>query len=50
MSSCKCKALDGNPTGVPVRGSKAPQSLALIFPSTGWTSFVSAVKDGTLAA
>ncbi|WP_280886205.1 DUF397 domain-containing protein [Streptomyces sp. LBL] len=41
------EVLDGYP-GVPVRDSKAPQGPALVFPSAGWKSFLSAVKDGTL--
>ncbi|GHF24879.1 DUF397 domain-containing protein [Streptomyces griseoluteus] len=44
------EVLDGYPTGIPVRDSKAPQGPALIFSSTGWTSFVSAIKDGNLPA
>ncbi|MGP3735752.1 DUF397 domain-containing protein [Streptomyces sp. GDS52] len=43
--------LDGYPTGVPVRDSKAaPQGPALVFPSTVWTSFVATVKDGSFPA
>ncbi|MEU0132688.1 DUF397 domain-containing protein [Streptomyces sp. NPDC006296] len=34
---------------VPVRDSKNPQGPALIFAAGGWSSFVSAVKDGVLA-
>ncbi|MGY0067469.1 DUF397 domain-containing protein [Streptomyces sp. QTS137] len=44
------EVLDGCPTGVPVRDSKVPQGPALVFLSTGWTSFVTAVKDGHLSA
>ncbi|MFF8020715.1 DUF397 domain-containing protein [Streptomyces sp. NPDC007896] len=44
------EVLDNHPSGVPVRGSKAPQGPALVFPSAGWTSFVAAVKDGSLSA
>ncbi len=44
------EVLDGYPTGVTVRDSKAPQGPALVFPSAGWTSFVTAVKDGHLSA
>ncbi|MFJ5559582.1 DUF397 domain-containing protein [Streptomyces sp. NPDC093250] len=44
------EVLDDHPTGIPVRDSKAPQGPALIFPSVGWTSFVTAVKDGSLSA
>ena len=42
--------LDGYPTGVPVRDSKDLQGPALVFPSTGWKSFVTAIKDGYLSA
>ncbi|WP_330173984.1 DUF397 domain-containing protein [Streptomyces sp. NBC_01498] len=38
---------DGHPI-VPVRDSKTPQGPVLVFPVTGWTSFVGAVKAGTL--
>ncbi|MGW2567031.1 DUF397 domain-containing protein [Streptomyces sp. NPDC001537] len=42
------EVLDGYPTGVPVRDSKAPQDPALVFPPAGWASFVAAVKSGIL--
>ncbi|GHH32727.1 DUF397 domain-containing protein [Streptomyces candidus] len=41
---------DGYHSGVPVRDSKAPQGPALVFPATGWTSFITAVKSGELSA
>ncbi|MFJ1650166.1 DUF397 domain-containing protein [Streptomyces sp. NPDC088337] len=44
------EVLDNHPAGVPVRDSKAPEGPALVFPSVGWTSFVTAVKDGHLSA
>ncbi|MFD8835287.1 DUF397 domain-containing protein [Streptomyces griseofuscus] len=44
------EVIDDHPAGVPVRDSKAPKGPALVFPSTGWTSFVAAVKDGRLPA
>ncbi|WP_073952856.1 DUF397 domain-containing protein [Streptomyces kebangsaanensis] len=44
------EVLAGHPTGVPVRDSKAPEGPALVFPSAGWASFVTAVKDGRLSA
>ncbi|MFC5956584.1 DUF397 domain-containing protein [Streptomyces pratens] len=44
------EVLDGYPNGVPVRDSKDPQGPALVFLSAGWTSFVTAVKDGRLSA
>ncbi|PJE93953.1 DUF397 domain-containing protein [Streptomyces carminius] len=31
---------------VPVRDSKTPQGPVLVFPAAGWSSFVSAVKNG----
>ncbi|MER5842975.1 DUF397 domain-containing protein [Streptomyces prasinus] len=33
---------------VPVRDSKFPHGPVLVFPAVGWTSFVSAVRDGQL--
>ncbi|PAZ15332.1 DUF397 domain-containing protein [Streptomyces sp. SA15] len=33
---------------VPVRDSKAPTGPALVFSGGGWTSFVTAVKDGRI--
>jgi hypothetical protein len=33
---------------VPVRDSKNPHGPALAFPADGWSSFVSALKDGEL--
>ncbi|MBD0844613.1 DUF397 domain-containing protein [Streptomyces sp. TRM68416] len=44
------EVLDGYPSGVPVRDSKAPDGPALIFPAPGWSSFVAAVKGGELSA
>ncbi|MFF3334756.1 DUF397 domain-containing protein [Streptomyces sp. NPDC002888] len=35
----------GHP-GVPVRDSKNATGPALLFSATGWTSFVTAVKEG----
>ncbi|MDF6017766.1 DUF397 domain-containing protein [Streptomyces sp. JH34] len=37
-------------TVVPVRDSKNPHGPALTFAADGWSSFVSAVKDGTVGA
>ncbi|MFD6886141.1 DUF397 domain-containing protein [Streptomyces sp. NPDC059957] len=42
------EVLDSHPSGVPVRDSKTPHSPALVFPTTSWSSFVSAVKGGKL--
>jgi hypothetical protein len=44
------EVLDGYPSGVPVRDSKAPHGPALIFPAVSWSSFVMAVKGGELPA
>ncbi|MFF3731994.1 DUF397 domain-containing protein [Streptomyces sp. NPDC002476] len=35
---------------VPVRDSKVPDELVLVFTTSGWSSFVSAVKSGQLSA
>ncbi|MET9806184.1 DUF397 domain-containing protein [Streptomyces halstedii] len=35
---------------VPVRDSKVPDGPALVVEAGGWSSFVSAVKSGTLRA
>ncbi|WP_326710705.1 DUF397 domain-containing protein [Streptomyces sp. NBC_01474] len=35
---------------VPVRDSKVSHGPVLVFPAAGWSSFVSAVKDGRLSA
>ena len=40
---------DGHPTTIPVRDSKNPHGPAIPIPTTGWTTFVTAVKDGDLA-
>lgn len=37
---------DGHPALVPVRDSKVPHGPAIVFPATGWTSFVDAIKGG----
>ncbi|MGW1891538.1 DUF397 domain-containing protein [Streptomyces sp. NPDC002004] len=42
------EVLDTHPTGIPVRDSKAPQGPALVFSADGWSSFVAAVRTGTL--
>ncbi|MFJ4692049.1 DUF397 domain-containing protein [Streptomyces sp. NPDC088766] len=44
------EVLDDHPAGVPVRDSENPEGPAPVFPSAGWTSFVTAVKDGHLPA
>jgi hypothetical protein len=35
---------------IPVRDSKNPHGPALTFAADGWSSFVSAVKDGAVGA
>ena len=42
------EVLDGYPTGVPVRDSKALHGPALVFPPAGWSSFIAALKAGQL--
>jgi hypothetical protein len=42
------EVLDGYPSGVPVRDSKAPHGPAVVFPADSWSSFVAAVKSGEL--
>ncbi|MPY57858.1 DUF397 domain-containing protein [Streptomyces spongiae] len=44
------EVLDGYPSGVPVRDSKIPQGPALLFTSTGWSSFITAVNLGDFSA
>ncbi|MEV0255368.1 DUF397 domain-containing protein [Streptomyces sp. NPDC050732] len=34
---------------VPVRDSKVSHGPVLVFPATGWSSFVSAIKGGQLS-
>jgi hypothetical protein len=34
---------------VPVRDSKVPHGPVLVFPTAGWSSFVSAIRDGQLS-
>ncbi|WP_432094814.1 DUF397 domain-containing protein [Streptomyces sp. bgisy100] len=40
---------DGLPGIVPVRDSKDPHGPALVFPAASWTSFIDAVRDGSLS-
>lgn len=42
------EVLDGHPSGVPVRDSKSPHGPALVFAASGWSSFIAAVRAGTL--
>ncbi|ARH92718.1 DUF397 domain-containing protein [Streptomyces sp. MOE7] len=39
---------DGHPGAVPVRDSKNPHGPALVFPTSRWSSFIAAVKNGEL--
>ncbi|WP_237323707.1 DUF397 domain-containing protein [Streptomyces sp. MOE7] len=39
---------DGFPGGIPVRDSKDPHGPALVFPTSRWSSFIAAVKNGEL--
>ncbi len=39
---------DGITDHIPVRDSKNPTGPAVVFPATGWTAFLGAVKTGTL--
>jgi hypothetical protein len=48
-NSC-LEVLDGYPSGVPVRDSKVPHGPALVFPTAGWTSFVTAIKSSEYLA
>ncbi|MEI5034889.1 DUF397 domain-containing protein [Streptomyces sp. S1A(2023)] len=41
---------DSYPDVVPVRDSKCLSGEIITFAAVGWTSFVSAVKDGELSA
>ncbi|MFB7756022.1 DUF397 domain-containing protein [Streptomyces sp. NPDC056121] len=40
------EVLDHHPAGIPVRDSKTQKGPALVFSSTGWSSFITAVKAG----
>ncbi|MFC9619262.1 DUF397 domain-containing protein [Streptomyces sp. NPDC056930] len=44
------EVLDGHPSGVPVRDSKAPHSPALVVPAASWASFIAAVRNEELVA
>ncbi|MFB7554875.1 DUF397 domain-containing protein [Streptomyces brevispora] len=39
------EVMDGYSSGVPVRDSKVPHGPALVIPATGWSSFVTAIKN-----
>ncbi|MFI8435754.1 DUF397 domain-containing protein [Streptomyces sp. NPDC079020] len=46
----ECLEVTDNYTSVPVRDSKAPTGPAILFPAGGWSSFVTAIKNGHLTA
>ncbi|MFD8058624.1 DUF397 domain-containing protein [Streptomyces cyaneofuscatus] len=39
---------DHRPSAVPVRDSKVPGGPTLLIPAAGWSTFVNAVRDGSL--
>ncbi|MEU6916085.1 DUF397 domain-containing protein [Streptomyces olindensis] len=43
------EVLDTHPSGIPVRDSKNPHGPAVIVPAPAWSSFVTALKDGSVA-
>ncbi|MCX4550426.1 DUF397 domain-containing protein [Streptomyces sp. NBC_01500] len=49
-SQGECLEVADGYAAVPVRDSKNPHGPALLFPTTGWASFVAAVKSGRLSA
>ncbi|MVO87984.1 DUF397 domain-containing protein [Streptomyces sp. p1417] len=42
------EVLDGHPTGIPVRDSKAADGPALLVEADAWSAFVSGVRSGAL--
>ncbi|HET6633722.1 MAG TPA: DUF397 domain-containing protein [Streptomyces sp.] len=46
----ECVEVADGHVGVPVRDSKVPSGPALVFGADGWSSFVGAVKSGTLVS
>ncbi len=44
------EVFDGFTDTIPVRDSKNPHGPALVFPAHGWSSFVTAVKNGQLSS
>ncbi|MFI8093077.1 DUF397 domain-containing protein [Streptomyces sp. NPDC086080] len=42
------EVLDGHRRGVPVRDSKNPHGPAVIVPASAWSTFVTAVRSGSL--
>ncbi|WP_129309066.1 DUF397 domain-containing protein [Streptomyces sp. L2] len=46
-SNSRLEVLHNHPAGVPVRDSRPPQGPALLFNTTDWSAFTTAVKPGT---
>ncbi|GBP99930.1 DUF397 domain-containing protein [Streptomyces spongiicola] len=44
------EVLDGHWSGIPVRDSKNPHGPALVFATTGWSTFVTALKSNAFPA
>ncbi|MFE3899883.1 DUF397 domain-containing protein [Streptomyces sp. NPDC059153] len=44
----ECLEIADGYANIPVRDSKTPSGPALVFSADGWSSFVSAVKDGSI--
>lgn len=42
------EVLDSYPSGIPVRDSKIPHGPALLFTTTNWATFISAIKNAEL--
>ncbi|MFC9619229.1 DUF397 domain-containing protein [Streptomyces sp. NPDC056930] len=47
-SNGECLEIADGYANIPVRDSKTPSGPALVFSAHGWSSFVSAVKDGSI--
>ncbi|MFE1012594.1 DUF397 domain-containing protein [Streptomyces sp. NPDC058794] len=39
------EVVDGHPEGIPVRDSKVPDGPALLLSTSGWTSFITSLKE-----
>ncbi|MGW7280836.1 DUF397 domain-containing protein [Streptomyces sp. NPDC054844] len=39
------EVVDGHPGGIPVRDSKVPAGPALLLSTSGWTSFITSLKE-----
>ncbi|MFE6982254.1 DUF397 domain-containing protein [Streptomyces griseus] len=49
-SQGECLEVARGHAGVPVRDSKAADGPAVVFSADGWSSFVTALKNGDLSA